>query len=962
MQPITLIPWQTDFIPALGKQLVEREDFSRCTVLFPHNRPRRYLKEYFTACVDLPRPVFLPQMTSIADFVAGLRRDLTDIPVTPVHRLDLVELLRDIISDLRRTGRGLLARLPEMDRESFLPWGIRLAKLMDDLLRQDIEPEDLHYMEGEVSAYAGGLLEQLSAIHHQYVTRLFELGWTTSGLDWRFITKNISTVAASLEGRPVIAAGFYALSGAEDILFRRLWEDGILTPIIHGDPALVSGGKPHWTAAEHEAWLQRWKTRAFLPDGMGVPDHTPDIRFCEGFDRHSQLAALAQDMDEAPDPGQSAVILPDEGALLPVVHHLPDKDLNISMGYPLDRTSLARLIETILNLQENKISDGRYYWKDVIALIRHPYLRLLGPDSKPLRKMFHVWESAIRRGERYIHPIHWLPPYGDDSMDGVDEVVAEPLRKAVLGCCLTNFESVDTLETLGKALSDLAAMLHERGEKLWHTYLVDAECLFRLTSSVVPQLRGVRASDEEFSQTTLFSLLRNILSQERVSFEPEPLAGLQVLGVLETRLLHFKRLFILDAVEERLPGTNPYDPLLPDPLRKLLGLPDARERDNVSGYNFYRLLMGADEAVIYYQNGVQPGLLDSKSVRSRFVEQLIWEREKVENKIIETGGDLIRTVTFPAGSLQRVPNSIPISDAIRAKLFETLQKRGLSPSRLDQYMQCPKQFFYTYLTGVQPIELVDDDGDRSEFGSLIHEVLREYLSPFVGRRTDLAALPVEPLIELFETRFRENEFTTSLPFDTRMALVRTGRHRLASFIQSQETATLLGLEKKLDATVDEAGLVVPLSGFLDRIEERDDGIYILDYKTGGGTVPKKALWDDTDLWLRVRDFEREEADPLLLCDMAASIKSAQLPVYMHLYSECEKTTPHEAGLIKLAENGKLESVFGAKISEERRDDVINYLTPRLIKMLIRHMATAQAFTPQPGAGCKWCDFKGPCGQ
>jgi hypothetical protein len=962
MQPISLIPWQTDFIPALGKLLVERDDFSQCTILFPHNRPRRYLKAYFKANNELPRPVFLPHMTSIAEFVGSLRRDLTDVPVTPVHQLDLVELLRKIVSDLRQTGRGLLARLPEMDRESFLPWGIRLAKLMDDLLRQDIEPEDLHYMEGEVSTYASGLLEQLGALHHQYVTRLFELNWTTSGLDWRFITKNINDISTHLNGKKIIAAGFYALSGAEDLFFRRLWEDNILIPIIHSDPALESGMKPHWAAAEHIEWLKRWKVKAAIPAGATNPDRQPDIKFCEGFDRHSQLAALSDDMLSADDLDNSAVILPDEGALLPVLHHLPDKEPNISMGYPLNRTSLARLIETLLNLQENKLPDGRYYWKDVIGLIRHPYLRLLGPQEKPLRKIFHVWEAAIRQGERYIQPLHWTPPYGDPVLDGVNEGEAESLRQTVLGCCLTNFSEINSLETLGKALSHLAIMLHEHGDKLWSDYLVDAECLFRLTSSVVPQLRSVQSKDEEFSRTTLFSLLRNILSQERVSFEAEPLDGLQVLGVLETRLLHFKRLFILDAVEERLPGTNPYDPLLPDPLRKLLGLPDARERDNVSGYNFYRLLMGADEAVIYYQNGIQPGLLDSKSVRSRFVEQLVWEREKEKKEIIETGSDLIRTVTFPAGSLLRTPKSIPATETIRSLLLETLQKRGLSPSRLDQYMKCPKQFFYTYLSKVRPIEKVNEDGDRSEYGSLIHEVLREYLTPYVGRMTDLAALPLDPLLALFEERFRESDFTAALPYDTRMALTKTGRHRLQAFLESQQPANIVGLEKRLDLTVSIGNLTIPLTGHLDRVEAREEGIYILDYKTGGGVLPKKSLWDDDEIWHRVSDFSEKAFDPLLLTDMATTMQSIQLPLYMHLYSECESITPHEAGLIKLADNGKLETVFNKKITEAKRDDVINHLTPRLVKMLITHMTTAESFAPQPGRNCQWCDFSGPCGQ
>ncbi|QJB57918.1 PD-(D/E)XK nuclease family protein [Pseudodesulfovibrio sp. zrk46] len=961
MNPVILIPWQNDFLPALGQHLVERDDFSQCTVLFPHNRPRRYLKDYFKGHPDLNPPVFLPRMTSIAEFVSSIRRNLTDTPVTLANQLDLVEMLREIVNDLRITGRGLLARLPELDRESFLPWGIRLAKLMDDLLRQDIEPEDLKYMEGEVSAYASGLLEQLSSIHHEYVTRLFARNWTTPGLDWRFITNNIKEVSAHLSGTPVVAAGFYALSGAEDIFFRRLWEDGILTPIIHSDPVLAEGKRPHWSAAEHTAWLERWKTKVEIPTDIPRNNSKPSIRFCEGFDRHSQLAALTDDMHKTTDLDRTAIILPDEGALMPVLHHLPEVEPNISMGYPLERTSLARLVEIIISLQENRLEDGRYSWRDVIALIRHPYLRLLGPDNKPLRKIFHIWEAAIRMGERYVHPLHWEPPYDDPILDGVDKKVAEPLRQEILHHCLTAFEQVHSLETLGEALTGLAVMLHTHGEKLWHGYLVDAECLFRLTTSVIPQLQSVETGSEEFRKTTLFALLRRIISQERVSFEAEPLAGLQILGVLETRLLQFKRLFILDAVEDRLPGTNPYDPLLPDALRKVLGLPDTRERDNVSGYNFYRLLMGAEEAVIYYQSGIQPGLLDSKSVRSRFVEQLLWEIEKKEKRIIETGDEVIRAVTFPAGSLQQDARSIPVTKHLRTLLETTLREKGLSPSRLDQYLQCPKQFFYYYLAKIRPIDHLDEDGDRSEFGTLIHNVLREHLSKYIGQKTDLAALDPLPLTALFDQRFRESELYAQIPHDTRLALTNTGRHRLTTFLASQEPAKLLSLEQQIHATVDMEGLIIPLNGQLDRVEERDEGIFIMDYKTGGGVLPKKAFWEDMNLWDRLHEFGPENTDPMLLNDLSKSVQSVQLPVYMHLYSESEETSPFDAGLIKLGEDGKTDYVFGKKWADLERREAINEMTPVLVKTLIRHMLTATQYTAQPGRRCQWCDFKAPCG-
>jgi hypothetical protein len=756
MIPLTLIPWQNDFMVALADMVAATENPAEMVVLFPHNRPRRHLKGLLATHPDMPRPAFMPRMTSIADFMADLHRTLAEVVPVRANQLDLIEELHTIVRELRSDRGSLLSRLPDLEREPFLPWGALLAGLMDDLLRQDLEPQDLAYMEGEVPPYAAALLEQLRAIHGAYVSRLEARGWTTPGLTARFVLGRLDEVAGALEGKTVLAAGFYALSGSEDRLFKFLWERGTLVPVIHSDPALADNDTPHWATAEHSAWMRRWRVRAELPAGVTPEPRAPAIRFCEGYDRHSQLAGLGHDMRGCDSLDGTAVVLPDEGALLPVLHLLPkvDPELepNISMGYPLARTSLARLVETLLELQENRNAGGAYHRKDMIALIRHPYLRLLGPETKPLRAVFHQWEAIIRHGERFIDPLAHEPDWDDPALADVDPATALPLLREVLDRCLTRFETVGSLTELGDRLTGLAELLHARGERLWHTYLLDAECLFRLTNSVIPQLKGAEISPEPLERPVRHAILRRLLQSERVSFEPDPLSGLQVLGVLETRLLHFRRLFVLDAVEDRLPGANPPDPLLPDPLRRLLALPDSRERDNVSGYNFYRLLMGADEAVVYYQSGIQPGEFDPKAVRSRFVEQLLWERERAQGRLLDAKDGVLRFVTFPTSSLPSGPPSIPVTDRIHDALMERLTKKGLSPSGLDLYMNCPKRFFYQYLSALRLVETMDEEGDRSEFGSLVHDVLRDFLAPRIGVGQDLGALYPAPLLASFSER------------------------------------------------------------------------------------------------------------------------------------------------------------------------------------------------------------------
>ncbi|WP_147821718.1 PD-(D/E)XK nuclease family protein [Salidesulfovibrio onnuriiensis] len=969
MIPIRIIPWNTDFMPTLGDWLAAREDFAELTVLFTHNRPRRYLKKHFAQHPDLPRPCFLPHMTSIADFIGSLRAELDGETPVQAKRLDLAELLHTIVAALRREGRGLLTSLPALDRESFLPWGMELAALMEELLRQDMEPQDLMYMEGEVADYAAALLEQLRTIFTHYVAALDERGWTTPGLDCRFAAQNLERIVEHYRGRPMVAAGFYALSGAENKLLHALWQADVLEVLWHSDPALAHGEKHHWAVAEHVTWMEAWKTRPLLLDDLEIRDSRPAIRFCEGFDRHSQLAALQEELQAAEDHPNTAIVLPDTGALLPVLHHLPDAPVNISMGYPLERSSLARLLETILGLQENRLGNGRYHWKDVINLIRHPYLKMLGDSQDaPLRQVLHCWEAEIRQGSAYLDPFAWAPPYGLQPLEEVAPAQCEPIRTNILRCCLENFQTISSLSSLADALAQLVEMLHSTGQDIWHNFLVDAECLYRLSTSVIPELKGTLTRDETFSKPVLFSILRRLLGQERVSFEPDPITGLQVLGVLETRLLHFRRLFILDAVEEKLPGTSPFDPLLPDPMRKLLGLPDSRERDNVAAYNFYRLLMGAKEAVILYQSGIQPGLLDSKSVRSRFVEQLLWDMEKAKGDLIRTGDPEIRPVVFKSSPVPFGAAAIPATEQIRERLHEKLATKGLTPSLLDTYLGCPKKFFFGYMTRLRPVNLVSEEGDRAEFGSLLHDVLRRFLEPHIGRTMVLSDLDPAPLLELYRETLRASDVYRHLPFDGQTALLHAGRHRLHQFLQCQDTATaIMGLELKATATIKTQGLDIPLTGCFDRLDMRDQGIHILDYKTGSLRKPAASFWENQDIWDRMHAYDPDAADPLLIPDLAKALQSVQLPAYLYLHDHGDHAGECvNAGLVELASGGDEAYLFPNKTnkawSREEMREVIEDMIPRLLAFLARHIHDAGSFQAVPGRQCQWCDFKGACGQ
>lgn len=983
--PILIAPWSADFIAAFADWLIQPEhaaDLSRTRIVFPHNRPARHLRAALAA--RLTPPVVLPRMHALDDFLRGLRRRLDPEATLRAGKLDRIGLLYGVVRDLRPQG-GPLAAL-DADARAFFPWGARLSALLDEMAGQNIRPAAVRNLAGEVSPWAEALLGQLDAIGERYRAALRERGWTTPGLDALWLAERLDAVEDAFGDSGgdaedhVLFAGFHVLGGAEEAILRRLWDCGAAEILWHTDPALTRGEHPLWPAREHERWLTRWHAHAEL---LGDASETaPQIRrFYEGFDLHSQLSALQRELSALPDTASTAIVLPDPGALVPVMHHLPAVEANISMGYPLARSALAQLLETILTLHENADAEGRFAWRDLIALVRHPLLRRLRarPDDDgvdpaadmPLKSAYVGWERAIRAGAAFQDPAEWAFAYDDEECDAPEDA-ARALHAEVIAACCGNFRRADTLRGLGEAVEALCELLRRRGGEAWRTHLIDAECLLRLWQSVTPELTGSILADEPYGRDMCFGVLRHLVEAERVSFEPEPLAGMQILGMLETRLLTFKRLFILDATEDKLPGANPPDPLLPDPLRRALGLPGRRERDNVAAHNFFRLLAGAREVTVLYQAGVRPGALEGKSERSRYVEQMLWELERQRGDLVKPrpmaeSEAPLRAVSFPVAPIRPEQPPVEVTPDLRARMVRRYADKGVTPSQLEVLLDCPKKAFYAQILGLSPMQEVAEDGDHARFGELLHGVLRDFFKPRLNKPLSADLLDPRELTRAFEEALAAQAFPLGLAYDARTALLAAGRERLTRFLAHMPATTVVALEQDAETELvlpggGDAAKKVVLRGRVDRIDARGGGLYVLDYKTGGHRAP------GMDLWLNDACFEAlaaaEPGSPDMeraLADFAEAEIDVQLPLYLHMLRAGSTAQPAEgAAWVELKGDGDEAPLFHAKMTPEETTRVMDERAPLLAGFLLAHALAAPRLPARRGRHCQWCDFNGPC--
>lgn len=977
--PFVVIPWENDFLEGLARLVLEETSGNPATacIIVPHSRPRRYFADTLFKMPELTKPFGLPQMMTVSELFRALRAETENAPPDPIEMLDRIGLLLQCVQEVQGESEplGLSGQngydlpLPVQDTNRFFPWGVRLASLLEDLYNQNVEPEDVSYLEGQVVDFAAGLLGTLGRIHRAYTNHLDSKGWTTPGYDAFRVLRHIkehppfSTDFACLRNRQVFIAGFYGLTGVEEGLFRFLREQYGARIVLHSDSRLADASQTsHWACREHSRWIRRWQSYAECPESAEVREQ--NIVFHEGFDLHSQLDVLEKTLDGNNRNSQgTAVVLPDTGLLMPVLHHLPEKDVNISMGYPLGRSTLFRLLETVMRLQEtaSPAGSGNYYWKDIIGLLRHPYLKMLSVEGeRPLGVPLHHMETTVRNGRRYSDP-RTLHPDTDERSTLAEQTV-RTLLADVLALTLTRWERITTPQDMADALADLCTLLLNHGGDLWDRFPIDAESIFRLMRRVIPMLRECSLARQPFPKDVLFTILRETIRQERVPFEADPLTGLQVMGMLETRLLRFKTIHVIDATEDKLPGTPANDPLLPDSLRGVLGLPDARHRELVAAYNFHRLLHGATDIAIYYQAGVQrSGLFEDKKARSRFVEEMLWQKEREIGKLLTPGTPPLHAVSYPMPALCKGDKPVERTEAVSARLTEFLQ-RPLSPSALDTYLTCPVRFFHERLCGLNPVEEVNEGDDFAGIGELLHTVLEKYFTPYIGRIIHPDMHDAGLLQTQFIHHLQQSELKDMLPFDSFLMLEAAGRQRLASFLENQPETVVEALEQRYQATVDVDGKTRLLAGRVDRVDVRDGRTFILDYKTGKVNRPNPAIWEDEALWCRLRDWSNEDDDTLSL--LAESLHSVQLPAYLYLYPRAVQSGSPlpvaDAGWVELRNTGREVFLLGEGTSDEIRDTIINVQIPLLITFLFRHLENAPVYRPRRGKHCDWCTCANCC--
>ncbi len=774
---------------------------------------------------------------------------LNDFNDVDKYLLNADDLFRNI-SDLREIERQFDYLSPEQKNAAEMFWG-NLAKAEASVNREKF-----------LSVW-----NRLSSVYRHFRGELLSERRGYGGMVYRNVTEMIGSGGIlPLRSTHYVFAGFNALNKCEEQLFGWLQKEGKADFFWDYDASFVND-------PEHEAGLFIRKNIAHFPMPEGfIPD--TEVRPRKKLKIISVPGQVAQTQvinrkDLFPDHAESggfdgtALVLADENLLIPVISAAGCRSgsINITMGYPLQNTPVYSLISQLADLhKESRKVNGEetFYHRSALAVLNHQLVT--GARAREIvREIRHQNKIYVRRADLT----------GDELLELI-------------------FRRQETWQGTAGWLLSVIRMLagrlqaQEGGERLDMEYLYQAHlALQRLTDTLSAY------QNQQMTLPLFFRILTRHLQRLTIPFEGEPLSGLQVMGVLETRTLDFKNLVLFSVNEGKLPKSSASPSFIPYHLRKAFGLPAYEEQDAMYAYYFYRLLHRAENIALVYDSS-SDGL--NTGEMSRFMFQLQYD-SPLEPEFYHFNLD------FKAASA--APINVRANKGHQQQLLRMYAENALSPSALNMYLDCRLKFYFRHLAKLKESDEITEEIDPRLFGNLFHHAAELIYAGFREKpqvtRADLEAAASNPnlLGRAVRTAFAREYLKGDKPDEIRLngkniLIAENLQAYLEKMLRNDMLAapfTILSLESHYEAKFDiRAGgeiRSVKLGGIVDRIDRTAAGTRIIDYKTGRNLFLK--FREFSEFYRRETDKRPKEIFQTLVYSEIFSRSNGRIPLIPAIY-------------------------------------------------------------------------------
>lgn len=904
---------------------------NQIAVVFPSKRACVFFQDALVS--QSSGPLWSPAVMALEEFVGE---------VTGLTLLDPVSLAFELYPIYHN-------RFPEEEFDRFFPWAGMLVRDFDevdrylvdanqlftnlfDLKEIDVTIESWLSDDKDPTEFESQYLEFWKAMRefYQVLTQKLDLQrQATSGGALRRAAQLLREDPNQLPFEKVVFVGFNALTKAEQDLITSLQEAGKAELYWDMDAYYVDD-----KMQEAGKFFRDFRYQLKLKDPKWIGNHflqgEREIKVVGVPQRVGQAKAagilLRQMIEQGISPDDIAVVLPEESLLFPLLHSLPEaiEDVNVTMGFPLRNTPLYSLVDALIQLHENTERIRRtknygqvYYYRDVRVIVNHPYIRgIAAEEGKELLKLINS-ENVIYLSQTYIDKLeddHFFKflfqPW--ENIPGITEFFLElyrRLRKSIIG-------DQESAETLGLPVPEVEL-----------EYIFN---FFTLTRRLKDRLDHY---DLDFDIKTFRRLYREVVHGASIPFSGEPLKGLQIMGMLETRCLDFKHLIILSVNEDVLPAASSQPSFIPYNIRKGFHLPTYEDRDAIFAYHFLRLMQRAPHVHLLYNT--EAGYFGARE-KSRFIAQIKAEMVP-KNPLIQFTET---TLTFSAEREEIKEIVVEKAPEILQTLRTYVEDLGFSPSALLSYLNCSLQFYFRYVLRIKEKEEAEEQVAANTFGQVVHAALEELYTPMVGKtvqRGDVEDLQLR-VNRIVDKSFREVTKIRSLDQGKNLLLIKVMQDLIQNLLKVDKEQTpfqVLGLEDKLEVVVDSGpnGGKIKLKGVIDRIDQKDGVTRIVDYKTGNvgilsigsftelreNTRKKEAFQLATYAWLYLHQHpEIKKVAPgiFALRSISAGVQSLRIGKTGETQTDIAGLTDYRDMLYDL-----LEEIFNPQVPFEQTDDL-----------------------------------------
>lgn len=898
----------TSFLHKIAQQITNdcNLNFTNIVIVLPNKRARLFLLEAFKSTSS--KTFFAPEIISIEDLIAKISKMNA---LTSVEQLfEFYEVYKEItpknvqqdFEQFSNWAKMLLQDFNEIDRYLLKPSHVfDYLKNIDDINHWSVKSEDRSKLIENYLTF----WDQLPFYYNAFTKHLKSINAGYQGLVYRTAVENIDDFIIENKSKTIYFAGFNALNQAEEQIIQKLLKNGLAKVYWDTDDAFLNDtdhGAGYFARRIKQNWSY-YKSHPYewIVDEFKQSKNIEIISTPKSVGQAKIVGTIVEQLQKNQTNLQkTAVVLSEENLLIPVLYALPNTvaSLNVTMNYDSKSNPIQLFFAKFFKMHVNALNRGKsratFYHKEVLDVLSHSLIENLAASKQ-------VVDGINKRNLSFF------------EFEKLDFLSNQNQLLQLITKIWTS-DVLDIIDTVEQIVFNIRTYLRENKDDVSLTFLYAFH-------KVLTQIKNYQLKYNVIeTPQQLVAIYKQVADLAEVSFEGEPLEGLQVMGVLESRVLDFDNVIITSVNEGKFPAGKSSNSFIPYDVKVELGLPTFKEKDAIYTYHFYHLLMRAKNIYLLY-NSNSEGL--DAGEKSRFITQLTLEPQLNHN---------LKINNYFAKSPESIsePLIVEKSELLQKRLKDIATEKGFSPSAIANYMRNPMQFYMQRVLGIRELEEVEENIALNTLGTIIHGALECLYTPFVGDK-----LTVEMVDEMLLNY--KNEIVNQFHLNYADNANKQGKNLLAfevakrnvyhflmlekEQLENGDDVVILALEQQLETVLVDDALQYPikLSGIADRIETRNGVLKIIDYKTGKvdlNQVQIKEINGITD------DLKFE--------------KAIQLLIYGLMYKSLTNL-PLQAGIYSFKNRKSGYLLFGLKedktIQEFITDEILTDFKTELIKLL-----------------------------